>query len=73
MAIAHNKVMVIDGERVITGSFNFTSAAQNHNAENLLVLDDSALAAQYRTNWERRRAASTQYVETLPSGPVEGE
>ena len=73
VAIAHNKVMVIDGQRVITGSFNFTAAAQNHNAENLLVLDDSALAAQYRTNWERRRAASAQYVEALPSGPVEGE
>ena len=44
VAIAHNKVTVIDGQRVITGSFNFTAAAQNHNAENLLVLDDSALA-----------------------------
>ena len=73
VAIAHNKVMVIDDSVLITGSFNFTAAAQNHNAENLLVLDDSALAAQYRTNWERRRAASTQYVEAPPSGPVEGE
>jgi hypothetical protein len=45
----------------------------NNNAENLLVLDDSASAAQYRTNWERRQAASTQYVEALPSGPAEGE
>jgi phosphatidylserine/phosphatidylglycerophosphate/cardiolipin synthase-like enzyme len=26
-AIAHNKVMIIDGETVITGSFNFTKAA----------------------------------------------
>ena len=70
---ADGKMMIIDGQRVITGSFNFTAAAQNHNAENLLVLDDSSLAAQYRTNWERRRAVSTQCVETLPSGPVEGE
>ena len=73
VAIAHNKVMVIDGQRVITGSFNFTAAAQSRNAENLLVIEDPALAAQYRTNWERRRAVSTQYVEALPSGPVEGE
>ena len=35
VAIAHNKVMVIDGATVITGSFNFTAAAQNSNAENL--------------------------------------
>ena len=27
-AIAHNKVRVIDGETVITGSFNFTKAAE---------------------------------------------
>lgn len=27
-AIAHNKVMIIDGETVITGSFNFTRAAE---------------------------------------------
>src|SRR5258708_3530135 len=27
-AIAHNKVMVIDGYKVITGSFNFTKAAE---------------------------------------------
>ena len=73
VAIAHNKVMVIDGQRVITGSFNFTASAQSRNAENLLVIEDPALAAQYRTNWERRRAVSTQYVEALPSGPVEGE
>ena len=31
-AIAHNKVIVIDDETVITGSFNFTKAAQEHNA-----------------------------------------
>ena len=34
-AIAHNKVMVIDGETVLTGRFNFTKAAQEKNAGNL--------------------------------------
>jgi hypothetical protein len=29
-AIAHNKIMVIDGQTVITGSFNFTNAAEEH-------------------------------------------
>lgn len=37
-AIAHNKVMIIDKEIVITGSFNFTKAAEERNAENLLIL-----------------------------------
>ena len=38
-----------DGDRrrvVITGSFNFTKAAEEHNAENLLVIDDAAMAAK---------------------------
>ena len=29
-AIAHNKVMIVDGETVITGSFNFTKAAEEN-------------------------------------------
>jgi phosphatidylserine/phosphatidylglycerophosphate/cardiolipin synthase-like enzyme len=51
-AIAHNKVMVIDGRLVITGSFNFTKAAESKNAENLLIHDSVALAVTYRKNWE---------------------
>jgi phosphatidylserine/phosphatidylglycerophosphate/cardiolipin synthase-like enzyme len=54
-AIAHNKVIVIDGEVVITGSFNFTKAAQEKNAENLLSIRDQALAVQYTQNWETHR------------------
>lgn len=50
-AIAHNKVMVIDGHRVITGSFNFTSAAEKSNAENLVVMDSVEAAAFYLENW----------------------
>jgi phosphatidylserine/phosphatidylglycerophosphate/cardiolipin synthase-like enzyme len=55
-AIAHNKVMVLDGRVVLTGSFNFTTAAQQHNAENLLVVEDAALAARYAANWQRHWA-----------------
>ena len=50
--IAHNKVMVIDGQTVITGSFNFTKAAESGNAENvLLILHAPELAARYTANW----------------------
>src|SRR5262249_57111147 len=43
-AIAHNKVMIIDGQTVITGSFNFTKAAEQNNAENLVLMHNSAIA-----------------------------
>jgi len=61
-AIAHNKVMVIDGQTVITGSFNFTRAAQEKNAENLLVIHDPAMAARYAENWQVHAAHSEAYT-----------
>ncbi len=42
-AIVHNKVMIIDGETVITGCFNFTKAGEENDAENLLVIHDKHL------------------------------
>jgi phosphatidylserine/phosphatidylglycerophosphate/cardiolipin synthase-like enzyme len=62
--IAHNKVMVIDETTVITGSFNFTRAAEVDNAENLLFLTDNALVARYTQNWREHRAHSEPYVIT---------
>ena len=58
VAIAHNKVMIFDNQSVSTGSFNFTSSAQRRNAENLLILNDVALAKQYTTNWYKPRKIS---------------
>ena len=60
-AIAHNKVMVIDHATVITGSFNFTHAAETANAENLLILHDKALASKYAANWRDHAAHSSPY------------
>jgi len=55
-------VIVINGETVLTGSFNFTKTAQEKNTENLLILRDSALAAQYTKNWDGHREHSQPYV-----------
>ena len=49
--------MIIDGETVITGSFNFTKAAEENNAENLLVIHDKKLAALYTKNWQKHDEA----------------
>jgi len=66
-AIAHNKVMVIDNATVITGSFNFTKAAETKNAENLLVLHDPALARLYKENWQAHREHATPYDGPTPA------
>lgn len=60
-AIAHSKVIIIDAEIVISGSFNFTKAAEEKNAENLLVIRDKALAARYIENWRKHAEHSEIY------------
>lgn len=52
--IAHNKVMIIDNHLVETGSFNYTISAQRYNAENMVFIDNPALAARYEQNWKSR-------------------
>ena len=59
-AIAHNKVIVLDSDTVINGSYNFTDAAEFHNAENLLIIRDHATAALYLANWARHRTHSVE-------------
>jgi phospholipase D len=56
--IAHNKVMLIDGVYVLTGSFNWTQAAEYRNAENLLLLHNEAICRLYIKEWERRAAGA---------------
>jgi phosphatidylserine/phosphatidylglycerophosphate/cardiolipin synthase-like enzyme len=46
--IAHNKIMIVDGATVLTGSFNFTRQAESSNAENLLIIEGkSSIAKAY--------------------------
>lgn len=64
---AHNKVMVIDqglpDAVLVTGSMNFTYAAQYRNAENLLLFrGNPALVDAYFTNWKRHLAHAEPYL-----------
>ena len=65
---AHNKVIVIDAglprATTITGSYNFTIAAQRSNAENIVVLhDNEPVARAYRDNWRRLKAGATLWSD----------
>jgi phosphatidylserine/phosphatidylglycerophosphate/cardiolipin synthase-like enzyme len=51
--ILHHKAIVIDERTVITGSYNFTNSAERDNDENLVIVDDSALARAYLEEFER--------------------
>lgn len=62
-AIAHNKIMIIDRQTLITGSFNFTKAAEEKNAENLLILKgNNQLIEKYLANFEEHKEHSEPYT-----------
>jgi phosphatidylserine/phosphatidylglycerophosphate/cardiolipin synthase-like enzyme len=65
--IAHNKIIIIDDYLVLTGSFNFTKAAEEKNAENLLVINDPSLAKRYLENWHVHEAHSQTYTREQKS------
>jgi phosphatidylserine/phosphatidylglycerophosphate/cardiolipin synthase-like enzyme len=64
-AIAHNKIIIIDGQTVLTGSFNFTSSAEERNAENLLVLRNPEVATVYLANFEEHKSHSGLFGEKM--------
>ena len=64
-AAFHNKVILVDAGTpsavVITGSYNFTKAAQEKNAENIVVVSGSpALAARFAAEFERHLARASR-------------
>ena len=68
-AIAHNKIIIIDQKVVITGSFNFSRAAEERNAENLLVIKGFPdLAKKYLTNYQTHRKHSRKYKPRKKGG-----
>ncbi len=55
--------MIIDEQKIITGSFNFSDSAQKRNAENLLIITgDPLLVEQYIKNWKDRQSQSDAYT-----------
>ncbi len=59
--VMHHKVIIVDSNTVITGSFNFSKNAARTNDENVLIIQGNAdIAALYTEEWKR-----------VMSGPVE--
>lgn len=61
-AIFHNKVILIDDGTLITGSFNFTRAAEEENAENVIILHNQPrLQSAYEDNFREHLTHSERY------------
>lgn len=60
-AIAHNKVMVIDNDTVLTGSMNFTKSGDKSNAENCIQIIDRKTYISYENDWLLHKQHSKLY------------
>ena len=56
----HHKVLIIDDQAVVTGSFNFSANADESNDENVIIVSNSDVAAQYLQEFQRRWAEATE-------------
>jgi phosphatidylserine/phosphatidylglycerophosphate/cardiolipin synthase-like enzyme len=60
--VANNKIMLIDDDTVITGSYNYTKAAEEKNAENLLFIKNHAeVFGKYSANYDSHKAHAKPY------------
>lgn len=49
----HHKVILVDTQLVVTGSYNFSNSAEKRNDENVVIVFDPRLAGLYRVEFER--------------------
>lgn len=60
-AISHNKIMLIDNHTLLTGSYNWSNAAEKRNAENILFIEnDNTLFQKYKQNFLHRKSLSRE-------------
>lgn len=53
--VHHDKAIIVDGETVLTGSFNFAASAETANSENVVVIRGMPeIAKQYLAHWQSR-------------------
>ena len=71
--LMHNKFAIIDGESLITGSFNWTLTAEERNEENLLIITDAETIEKYKERfnylWDtsRRDSRNIRGIEAFPA------
>ena len=62
--LLHHKFAIIDAMRVVTGSQNWSAAANHSNDEDLLVIDNPTVASHFQREFERLYATAALGVPT---------
>ncbi|MCR4536940.1 phospholipase D family protein [Pseudomonas sp. 18.1.10] len=61
--LQHDKVIIVDGSTVQTGSFNYATSAETANSENVLVIKGAPeVARQYVEHWQSRWELGVGYM-----------
>jgi phosphatidylserine/phosphatidylglycerophosphate/cardiolipin synthase-like enzyme len=56
----HHKCIIIDGETVIAGSFNFSASADDSNDENIVIFRHREIAQKFEEEFRRVREIATR-------------
>ena len=57
--VANSKIILIDDRTIITGSYNFTKAAEEKNAENIVIIEnDGDSFTKFKENFDKHLAHS---------------
>ena len=51
--LMHHKVMIIDGEVIVVGSYNWSVSAENSNDENVMILRSRIISDYYVNEFDR--------------------
>ncbi|MEM3507304.1 MAG: phospholipase D-like domain-containing protein [Candidatus Bathyarchaeia archaeon] len=52
-ALMHNKIAIIDGKIVITGSYNWSESAEYRNNENIIIISSIEIAKIYESEFQK--------------------
>ncbi len=66
--LMHMKTMILDGKILILGSYNFSAAAENRNAEIIAVIISKKTAAEATANWLKHWTHSMPHKATANPG-----
>jgi len=57
--LLNHKIMVIDGQIVVVGSYDFTNRAENDNDENVLIIHSEVVAQKFLEEFQRVQSRAT--------------
>lgn len=73
-SLMHHKFLVIDKQKVITGSYNWTYNAEYRNFENIAIFSDNSTTENFEKEFEKLKESSikqTGRICLIPKKPIE--